>query len=737
MIKPLNMVSCLLFGLSIVFSGTTSYGETQVSGNIITNTTWSKSNGPYIITGTVQVYPNVTLMIEPGVVIKFNLMAGLKIGGKLIARGLEDEPITFTANVNPVPVPFYWNSIEFVDPCVTTLFDPDGNYLLSGSILENCIIEFGRGITTTQSKCNPFITKSTFNTSGIRLDWGASPIIIKDNDINNGFIWAKSNKVNILNNSISKTFQGWDIVAEGENVAVSNNTVASGSIRVGGQCSITNNHIEGGGICTGYDGCGDLSRSGYCYISDNILSGFGGITLNYGGYISNNDIQGYYGILVRNLNETTTIIGNTIRNSYFEAINIKNRNQKPSLSVIIKNNKISENLGKQAGGFGGIYYMDKEGYLPGNLIVSENDIFGNVPYNLYNDSSSQIDATNNWWGTTDIGVIGQYIFDYYDDFTKGIVSIEPISLSPFFPQAENISIPNIPSGPTSGAIETSYTYTTAGSTSSLGHSVEYQFDWKGDASDLSPWGPATQSKTCTVAGSYNVRARARCATDTSVVSDWSSGLSVTISGPTISNRCDFNGDDKTDILWRNTTTSQNVVWFMNGAAFSSYSWIDTVTDTNWQIVGTGDFNNDGKTDILWRNKSTGQNIVWYMNGAAFSNYGELMQVPDTNWQIVGTGDFNNDGKTDILWRNKSTGQNIVWLMNGTTYSSYAELLQVPDTNWEIVGTGDFNGDGKTDILWRNKSTGQNILWLMNGTTYSSYAELMQVPDTNWEIVGPK
>jgi hypothetical protein len=62
-----------------------------------------------------------------------------------------------------------------------------------------------------------------------------------------------------------------------------------------------------------------------------------------------------------------------------------------------------------------------------------------------------------------------------------------------------------------------------------------------------------------------------------------------------------------------------------------------------------------------------------------------MQVTDTNWQIVGTGDFNNDGKVDILWRNKSTGRNVVWLMNGTTYSSYAELMQVADTNWEIVG----------------------------------------------------
>jgi hypothetical protein len=202
-----------------------------------------------------------------------------------------------------------------------------------------------------------------------------------------------------------------------------------------------------------------------------------------------------------------------------------------------------------------------------------------------------------------------------------------------------------------------------------------------------------------------------------------------------SNRCDFNGDGKTDILWRNKSTGQNVVWFMNGTTYSSYAELMQVADTNWEIMGTGDFNSDGKTDILWRNKSTGQNVVWLMNGTTYSSYAELMQVTDTNWEIVGTGDFNSDGKVDILWRNKSTGQNVVWFMNGTTYSSYAELMQVTDTNWEIVGTGDFNSDGKTDILWRNKSTGQNVVWFMNGTTYSSYAELMQVADTNWEIMG--
>ena len=97
---------------------------------------------------------------------------------------------------------------------------------------------------------------------------------------------------------------------------------------------------------------------------------------------------------------------------------------------------------------------------------------------------------------------------------------------------ETITIPSILTGPITGITGTSYSYTTGGSTSSLGHSLEYQFDWQGDGSDLSSWGPTTQSKTWTVAGTYTVKARARCATHTSVMSGWTSGLSVTISGLT-------------------------------------------------------------------------------------------------------------------------------------------------------------------------------------------------------------
>jgi len=92
---------------------------------------------------------------------------------------------------------------------------------------------------------------------------------------------------------------------------------------------------------------------------------------------------------------------------------------------------------------------------------------------------------------------------------------------------ETISVPSVPSGLATGNTGTSYTYTTGGSTSSIGDAIQYHFDW-GDGS-YSDWSSSLiASKSWTNAGSYNIKVQARCATHTSIVSSWSNPLNVTI-----------------------------------------------------------------------------------------------------------------------------------------------------------------------------------------------------------------
>ncbi|MGQ9707199.1 MAG: hypothetical protein ACUVWP_09460 [bacterium] len=65
-------------------------------------------------------------------------------------------------------------------------------------------------------------------------------------------------------------------------------------------------------------------------------------------------------------------------------------------------------------------------------IVNNNDIFDNNIYNLRNISRSNVDATSNWWGTTNKDKIALKIYDYYDDHNYGVVDYQPFRETSFF-----------------------------------------------------------------------------------------------------------------------------------------------------------------------------------------------------------------------------------------------------------------------------------------------------------------
>ena len=90
---------------------------------------------------------------------------------------------------------------------------------------------------------------------------------------------------------------------------------------------------------------------------------------------------------------------------------------------------------------------------------------------------------------------------------------------------ETVTTPNTPSC-ADGMAGQSISCSTSGSTSNKAHSIQYRFDW-GDGI-FSSWGSSSQSHSYSSAGTYNVKAQARCATDTSIMSGWSNPDSVNI-----------------------------------------------------------------------------------------------------------------------------------------------------------------------------------------------------------------
>ena len=196
---------------------------------------------------------------------------------------------------------------------------------------------------------------------------------------------------------------------------------------------------------------------------------------------------------------------------------------------------------------------------------------------------------------------------------------------------------------------------------------------------------------------------------------------------------DFNGDGRVDIIWHNDGGwVREWLGQPTGGFVDNMANVNVSTGTSWHLVGTGDFNGDRIDDVLWRDDS-GRVTDWLgqSNGSFISN--GLNLNPGSSWHIMGTGDFNGDGRTDILWQNDN-GQVTDWL--GQPNGSFVNngLTINPGSTWHVVGTGDFNGDRIDDVLWRNDS-GQITDWL--GQSDGSFVGngLNLNPGSNWHIVG--
>jgi len=188
---------------------------------------------------------------------------------------------------------------------------------------------------------------------------------------------------------------------------------------------------------------------------------------------------------------------------------------------------------------------------------------------------------------------------------------------------------------------------------------------------------------------------------------------------------DFDGDGRDDIVWRNTQTGANSIWRAGNA--NNLLPTTGVTNLAWQIVGVGDFNKDGKADLVWRNMSTGENSIWTTPTATVV---PMTRVSDLRWQVVGVGDFNKDGASDVMWRNTATGQNRIWSAGNSAV--LLPVIDLPQTAYKVAGIGDFDGDGRADILWRNSSTGQNIVW--NGGNVNTNRVLTTVTQQSFKVV---
>jgi FG-GAP-like repeat/FG-GAP repeat len=171
-----------------------------------------------------------------------------------------------------------------------------------------------------------------------------------------------------------------------------------------------------------------------------------------------------------------------------------------------------------------------------------------------------------------------------------------------------------------------------------------------------------------------------------------------------------------------------------GPSGSTTSQVIFGPGTSWFPDIVADFDGDGRSDILWRNATTGDTAIWLMNGVTSKPNGTaIIMSGATGWRVDLARDLDGDQKADLVWRNINTGETAIWLMNGLAPKPNGTAIIFSDPNWTVTHVRDFNGDGKGDLLWRNSVTGATAIWLMNGLTTTNAAVIQSSAD--W-VVAP-
>lgn len=346
---------------------------TEVSGIISSDTTWTKENSPYQLVDDLTIAYGVTLTIAPDVTVIFSQTKP--------SRDWVGRPTTITISHD---------------------LHVDGNLVANGSTFstDSTIINFSKTSTSSKientkfsryfkinmSYCSPQIRNNNFSSATFVITDGSPEIR------NNIFSSAKFTIVDgspIIHSNSFESLNVYEIflAIDGGSAVVSNNTI---------------NDDAAANVLIYLDG------ENTAVISDNYFSGqFGfsevviasGSPLFERNFISNHNTE-YWPI---------NAVGFTIYGDSSPIIR----------SNTIANNKIGVN----------IYDANGSSFVT----LTGNNFEQNSLYNIYlgeegvyGTTAPDINASKNWWGTTDTVIIAQSIFDHKNNHNLGTVTFNPI-----------------------------------------------------------------------------------------------------------------------------------------------------------------------------------------------------------------------------------------------------------------------------------------------------------------------
>jgi len=431
-------------GVGIPWTGT------GVSGVVSSNTTWTSNGSPYIVIGDILIENGVTLTIEPSVTVKMDTGKYLKVEGQLIARGTIDSLITFESS-QVVPSNNDWDGIK-IRPSGGSTFDASMNYS-SGSELKYVQIKHSsRGL---------YIFDTGFLISYSEFTNNQKAIEIRSTDsIKIDYCTFSNNDQGLYSEYSDNT---GDYVGDIVNTYIQNNTFTNNTYGVDlisnqrdfNNLNIKQNVFSHNSTAIEFGGGGYGPKIVSVYIDENkIINNSSGLVIGtiYGlsdsGTEPTNPINIRDNIVVENTNNSISLSGvSSSVNCLIQGNVIFNNGAGLTFSgrngghTVNKNQLLSNGNGIRIGGSSNNIIFTNNCFTlvaewplinieyGSGYIFNGNNYPSTSNYIMKNNTTSNVNAEGNYWGDTTLVGIDNIIYDYYDDFERGIVDYIPFLVS--------------------------------------------------------------------------------------------------------------------------------------------------------------------------------------------------------------------------------------------------------------------------------------------------------------------
>ena len=365
----------MLFGLLFTFCSLLSFAQTNVSGGIYQNTTWTLSGSPYIVNNSIVVFPGKTLTIQPGVEIQINNQNNINIyietRGTINCIGTDAQPIKIHALYDTL------NTVAWQGFVCTS---SQGGVLNADRVeISNAYFPFSyETIPATLSYTNSkFIRCFQAVTVGTNLNLSGCEFI--DNEVG-VYGWANFNINNCLfKDNTTSLYIYASAFAMSNSSFVDNQIGASFLSNAVDSIVISNCEFLNNGLAINYPNNGRVEN---CVFSDNGAA----IQLAYFCEILNNEF--FYNELA------------------IEAC----------VDADIHNNQINNNMGG--------LLISNVSSAQDSPAIYDNEICGNINYNVNNNTNMNYSLFSNCFCDLDSAQIEAYLIDGYDDIIKGLINYQ-------------------------------------------------------------------------------------------------------------------------------------------------------------------------------------------------------------------------------------------------------------------------------------------------------------------------